>query len=55
MSVKVGTRKKRTNRYQPARRKIDSRDVPLPANWDNFLALSDSKADVANFLSDELI
>jgi hypothetical protein len=34
---------------------IEGRDVPLPANWLNFLALGDNKADLARFLSEELI
>lgn len=34
---------------------IESRDVPLPAKWDNFLAHQENKADLARFLSQQLI
>ena len=52
MSIKAGTR---TKRQQPVRCKIESRDVPLQANWTNFLALAENKADLAKFLSEELM
>ena len=52
MSIKAGTRTKRTKRQQPVRRKIESRDVSHQAN---FLALAENKADLANFLSEELM
>ena len=55
MSIKAGTWTKRTKKHQPVRRKTESRAVPLQANWSNFLALSENKADLANFLSEELI
>ena len=55
VSIKAGTRTKRTKRQQPVRHKIESRDVPLQANWTNFLALAENKADLANFLSEELM
>ena len=34
---------------------IESKDVPLPAKWDNFLAHQENKADLARFLSQQLI
>ena len=29
--------------------------MPLPSNWSNFIALSENKADLARFLSQQLI
>jgi len=37
------------------RRIIEGRDVPLPKSWANFLSFPDNKADIANFLSEELL
>lgn len=53
-SIKSGTRKKRTGSKQTIRRIIQNRDVKLPTNWKGFLGLSENKADLARFLSDEL-
>ena len=39
----------------PIRRPIASRDVPLPAKWENFIAHEENKADLARFLSQQLI
>ena len=33
---------------------MEGREIPLPQNWSNFLSLADNKADLANFLSEEL-
>lgn len=55
VSIKSGTRKKRTCRARPIRRPIENRGVPLPSRWDNFLAHPDNKADLARFLSQQLI
>ena len=55
LSIKAGTWTKRTKRQHSVRGKIESRDVLLQANGTNFLALSENKADIANFLSEELI
>ena len=53
-TIKSGTRTRRTQAARPIRRVIESRDVPLPNNWTNFLSLSEIKADLAHFLSEEL-
>lgn len=53
-SIKASTREKRTKTCQPIRRLVEGPDVPLPANWNNFLALPENKADLAKFLSEEL-
>ena len=45
-SIKEITRKRRSK---------TNRDVPLPKNWSNFMALSENKADLARFLSEQLI
>ena len=34
---------------------IESRDVPLPRNWEGFITLAENKADLARFLSEEII
>ena len=49
-SVKGATRKRRTGTCRPIRRVIEGRLVPLPKNWNNFLALSENKS-----LSKEII
>ena len=55
-SIKATTRSRRTkNTARPVRRVIEGRDVPLPIKWQAFLALGENKADLARFLSDELI
>ena len=54
-SIKSATREKRTSKIHPIRRVIEDRHVPLPHNWANFIALPENKADLANFLSNELI
>ena len=53
-TIKAGTRTRRTQAARPIRRVIESRDVPLPRNWANFLSLSENKADLGHFLSEEL-
>jgi len=55
ISIKAGTRKKRGCGARPIRRPIENRNVPLPIRWDNFLAHPDNKADLARFLSQQLI
>jgi len=54
-SIKSGTRGNRSKGAKPIRRTIDSGEVPLPNNWNNFLALSENKADLARYLSQHLI
>lgn len=54
-SIKDGTREKRKKKSRPIRRLVESRDVPLPSNWNDFLALSENKRDLSAFLSNELI
>ncbi|KAL4238584.1 hypothetical protein ACF0H5_003291 [Mactra antiquata] len=33
---------------------ISDHNVPLPQSWDNFMAMSETKADIARYLSDTL-
>ncbi|CAG9818055.1 unnamed protein product [Phaedon cochleariae] len=54
-SIKSGTRCRRTRGAAPVRRDITSAAIPLPKNWKNFLALGDNKADLARFLSQEVL
>lgn len=37
------------------RRPVEGRDLPLPTKWENFIAHKDNKADLARFLSQQLI
>ncbi|CAH1154985.1 unnamed protein product [Phaedon cochleariae] len=54
-SIKSGTRCRRTRGAAPVRRDITSTAIPLPKNWKNFLALGENKADLARFLSQEVL
>ena len=53
-SIKDSTRKRRTKNQKAIRKVITDRTVPLPENWNNFLACSDNKADNADFLSEQM-
>ena len=50
-----GTREKRSHGSRPIRRPVENRSVPLPSRWENFLAHPENNADLASFLSQELI
>ena len=54
-SIKRGTGRRRTKTCRPIRRVIENRDVPLPNNWPGFLAMEENKADLADFLSKEIV
>lgn len=54
-SIKDGTRGKRKKKSRPIRRLVENREVPLPSNWNDFMALSENKRDLSAFLSNELI
>ena len=53
--VKAAARAKRNTKRRPIRRIIDREDLPLPQVWENFIALPENKADLANCLSEYLI
>ena len=53
--IKNASRVTRSKGSRPIRRRIESREVPLPVNWKNFIDLSENKADLENFLSTQLI
>lgn len=55
LSIKSATRTRRSKGTRAIRRAIEHHNVPLPSNWANFLALSENKADLADFLSHQLI
>ena len=55
ISIKSATRSRRSQGTRPIRRVIEHADVPLPSNWSNFISLSENKADLARFLSQQLI
>jgi len=54
-SIKEGTRTRRGQGSMAIRRLIEGRKVPLPAKWDTFMAHNENKADLANFLSQQLM
>lgn len=54
-SIKASTRTKRSKSARPIRKVVEHGSVPLPINWDNFIALAENKADLAQFLSQQLI
>ena len=54
-STKSGTRKNRSRKARPIRKIVDGRTVPLPQNWNDFLAVPANKQDLALLLSNELI
>ena len=54
-SIKRGTRKWRSKGFEAIRRPIECRDVPLPTKWENFITHEENKADLASFLSQQLI
>ena len=54
-SIKTGTRMKRTRGSRPIRRVIENQNVPLPDKWTNFLSLGENKANLAEFLSQQLM
>ncbi len=57
--IKAPTRSRRsTNTARPVRRVIEVRglrEIPLPMKWKKILAIGDNRADLAQFLSDEII
>ena len=54
-STKETTQKRRSNTSNPIQRVIENRDVLLAKNWSDFMALPENKADLAIFLSEQLI
>ena len=54
-SIKLGTTQRRTKTTCPIRRVFENDSVPLPQNWQNFLALPDNKSDLTRFLSEHIV
>ena len=54
-SIKSSTRQRRSKAARPIRRVIESREIPLPVKWSNFISLSENKSNLTDFLSNELI
>jgi len=52
-SIKAGTRAKLAGQRRSIHQKIDSRDVPLPANWN--IDLAENKVNLAEFLSHPIL
>ena len=55
LSIKSHTRHKRSKTCHPIRRVIENRNVPLPNNWSNFLALQENKIDLCWFLWEQIL
>ncbi len=55
VSIKSATRTRHSQGTRPIRRIVEHANVPLPSNWSNFISLSENKADLARFLSQQLI
>ena len=54
-SIKSGVQSKREGQMRSIRRKIDSRDIPLPANWTKFMDLPENKTNLTYFISAQLM
>jgi len=54
-SIKEGTRVIRSGSVKTVRRIISNTDVKLPDNWKSFIGLDANKANLASFLSEELL
>lgn len=55
-SIKSGTRTRRAGvKGRSIRRVIEGRTVPLPTQWQGFISMSANKADLVQFLSQELM
>ena len=54
-SIKAGTREWWTKSAKPIRQVIENRELPLPKNWQTFLALADNKTNLANFWSENFL
>ena len=54
VSIKSGTQMRRIRGNRSIRRVIENGDVPLPSDWNNFLASAENK-DLARFLSEQLV
>ena len=52
--IKSSTRNRRS-RGVPIRRNVQTKDVPLPHDWQAVLSVPDNKANLALFLSEEII
>lgn len=55
VSIKSGTRKKRSEGTRSIRRVIENRSVPVPSNWQNFMSSGENKSDLEHFLSNEIL
>ncbi len=52
--TKDATREERSNIAHNIRHVVDSRDVSLPAIWENFINLRDNKTNLIQFLCQQL-
>lgn len=55
MSTKGETRRRRRKHLFPVRKPVDNREVHLPADFDSLMAHKENKAELASFLSQQLI
>ena len=54
-SIKTATRSKRVGTRKPIRKTIDGTDNPRFQVWSSFIVLEENKADLARFLSGEIM
>jgi len=54
-SIKSGTREKRAGKIKPIRKVINRGDLRFPKQWNSFIASTENKEDLANFLSQKLV
>ena len=54
-SIKDGTRQKRIKGSRPIRRVVTDSSVPLPNNWSSFISLDESKQDLSEHLTNQVL
>ena len=54
-SIKSAERQRRCKLKKAIRRSVEGRNVPLLSCWSSFMASQENKADLANFISRELL
>ena len=54
-SIETAARVRRQGKKKSIRKLIDGPDIKLPQSWDQYLALGENKAELANFLSEQLM
>ena len=56
VSIKSGAREVRNKKATPIRKKLDEgRHIPIPVKWENYMAHTENKEDLAKFISREVL